>query len=65
MIVNVETQKKIVLHLSNGMVAHEIGVDLGLSKKTIEKYLDEMKKEHGVKTSNQLVAFFLRKKFIK
>ena len=61
------TQREIevVRMLSNGMVRKEIAVATGKSVRTIEALIDKTRTKYQASTVPALVAFFLRKEFIK
>lgn len=64
----VEVTKEIidcVTLLSIGGTVGSISNTLGLNKRTLEMKLAEVKKQFGLKSSNHMVAFFLRNKLIK
>lgn len=67
MSVKVEVAKEdldIVDHLSLGLRPREIGEILGLSGRTIEAKIDQLRADYGCKTPAHLVGVFMRNKLI-
>lgn len=65
--VQVEVSKEardIVDHLSLGLRPREIAETLGLSNRTIEAKIDQLRADYGCKTPAHLVGVFFRNKLI-
>lgn len=58
------TKVEIAKYLSKGYKAIEIAGESGLKKRTIEKYIELMKKECGATNSAHLVGIYFSKKLI-
>jgi len=58
-------QKELVKYISDGFTSLQIAPKFGVSHKTIEKNISDLKKEYGASNSVQLACIFLRKKLIK
>jgi len=59
-----ERKIKIIQKLSFGWTAETIAAYFSLSKRTIEKDIENIKSEYGAKNSAHLVAIALREKII-
>lgn len=55
-----EKQKQILLLLSEGHTAVEIGAKIKRSKKTVEKHLEILRAVYGAKNSPHLIGIALR-----
>lgn len=58
-------QKELVKYISDGFTSLQIAPKFGVSHKTIELRISEIKKEYSAINITHLVAIFLRKKLIK
>lgn len=58
-------QKEILRHLSNGVLQKQIGDHLGISVKTVENHLRQLKQRNQCKTPTHLVAMALRQGVLK
>ena len=59
-----EKQIQIVKALSTGLQTKQIANNLGVSCRTVEKYMEELKNEYEATTITHLTSIFFRKKFI-
>ena len=58
-------QVTIVQGIADGKSSKIIAEEIGLSSRTIEKHIEQIKLQYKALTSSNLVAIFLRKKLIK
>lgn len=56
--------KEIVKMLSEGQKVAKIGAEVKLSPRTVETYIEEIKKKHGALNIPHLVAIWLRNELI-
>lgn len=61
----IEKQKEILLLLSNGHTAGQIGAKIKLSARTVEKHLEIMRYVYGAKNTPHLISIALRTGIIK
>jgi DNA-binding CsgD family transcriptional regulator len=54
-----EQQVKCLCHLTKGMTCKEIGSVMGLSPRTVEFYIDIIKRKTGNKKRSSLIGWFL------
>lgn len=59
-----DTQKKIVQLVATGHTAAQVGLELGLNRRTVEKHLEILKYIHEAKNTPHLIHIAHRNKLI-